>query len=69
MNRLGDAVGEDILRHEAILWTKESNAPVYLPSLTKGGFSRVNAINDDGTRIAGKSRAKRTMRAVLWTRR
>ncbi len=67
VNAQGDAVGEDLMRHEAIVSTK-SNGLVYLPSLTKAGFSSADAINDDGTRIAGKSRAKRTMRAVLWTR-
>ena len=68
VNAQGDAVGDDIGKHKAILWP-EGNALVYLPSLTNRGSSGANAISADGKYIAGRSRTKRSTRAVLWTRK
>ena len=68
VNAQGDAVGEDIRKHRAILWP-EGNALVYLPSLTNRGSSGANAISADGKYIAGRSRTKRSPRAGLWTSR
>ena len=70
VNAQGNAVGEDFRKHRAILWP-ESNPLVYLPLLTnKGlGFSGADAISADGTHIAGRSRIKKGMRAVIWTRK
>ena len=72
VNAQGDAVGQDIRKNRAILWPGgEGNALVYLPLLAnKGlGFSGADAITADGKHIAGRSRIKKGMRAVLWTRK
>lgn len=69
VNAQGDAVGNDLLAHHAILWTGTGEL-VDLPSLPKGASAGAAAVNADGTRIAGLSQgAKRTTRAVLWTRK
>ena len=70
VNPRGEAVGEDLVSHEPILFLAESGVLLYLPPLTRGGtVNEARAINADGSRVVGLGTgAKSATRAVLWTR-